>query len=65
MCVPGRTMEVKLLLNFSNIPKICNIIPNKGALLNLFVARMQRTMLHILACSMVHVAAGPDHRSGD
>ncbi len=33
-CVPGRTVEVKLLCNFSKIPKICNIIPNKRALLN-------------------------------
>ncbi len=34
MCVPWHTVEVKLLCNFSKIHKICNIIPNKGALLN-------------------------------
>ncbi len=33
-CVSGYTVEVKLLCNFSKIPTICNIIPNKGALLN-------------------------------
>ncbi len=34
MCVSGRTVEVKLLCNFSKIAKICNIFPNKGMLLN-------------------------------
>ncbi len=34
MCVPGRTVAVKLLCNFSKIPKTCNIIPNKRSLLN-------------------------------
>ncbi len=34
MCVPGRTVEVKLLCNFSKIAKICSIFPNKGTLLN-------------------------------
>ncbi len=34
MCMPGRTVEMKLLCNFSKIAKICNIFPNKGTLLN-------------------------------
>ncbi len=34
MRVPGRTVEVKLLCNFSKIVKICDIFPNKGTLLN-------------------------------
>ncbi len=34
MCVLERTVEVKLFCNFSKIPKICNIIPNKRVLLN-------------------------------
>ncbi len=34
MCVPGRTVEVKFLCDFSKIAKICNISPNKGTLLN-------------------------------
>ncbi len=34
MCVPGCTVEVKLLCNFSKIAKICNIFPNEGTLLN-------------------------------
>ncbi len=33
MCVPGHMVKVKLIYNFSKIPKICNIFPNKGALL--------------------------------
>ncbi len=31
--MPGYMVEVKLIYNFSKIPKICNIFSNKGALL--------------------------------
>ncbi len=33
-CLPGRMVKVNLLCNFSKIPKICNIIAKKRALLN-------------------------------
>ncbi len=52
MCVPGRTVEVKLLRNFFKIPKICNIIPNKGRYQIVYLKRgltnAIRSLIHII-----------------
>ncbi len=47
MCVPGRTVEVKLFSNFSKIAKICNIFTNERTLLN----RLSWTRSYVYECN--------------